>query len=155
MKLINLVLLTIPLLLMSGFAGLVQSDGWESFGERISPEGAVPVSEVVDLFELDVNREFKISGELNTICQQKGCWTTLKTEDGREVRMTFKNYGFFLPVDYNGKTVIAEGTGSLKVTDTETLRHLAEDAGKTDEEIASITEPRTEYLFEAKGVLTR
>jgi hypothetical protein len=152
---IILVYLALPFLIMSGVDGLVQSDGWESFGERISPEGAVPVTEVIDLLELAVNKEFKISGELITICQQKGCWTTLETEDDREVRMTFKDYGFFLPVDYSGKSVVAEGTGFIKVTDIETLRHLAKDAGKTDEEIDLIKEPRTEYLFDAKGVLIR
>jgi hypothetical protein len=37
----------------------------------------------------------------------------------------------------------------------ETLRHYAEDEGKSKEEIAAITEPVTEYTFEAVGVIIR
>lgn len=37
-------------------------------------------------------------------------------------------------------------------TSVEELRHYAEDAGKSKEEIESITEPRIEYTFMADGV---
>lgn len=128
---------------------------WEVFGKEISAVEYVSISDVIDEFELDVEKEFKISGELSSVCQKKGCWTILETEDKRNVRMTFENYGFFLPVDYAGKQVIAEGKGLKKVTSVNELRHYAEDAGKSEEEILAITEPKTEYLFEASGVLVK
>jgi hypothetical protein len=133
----------------------VPSDEWVTFGEEITPAGSVSLSDVIDEFELDVEKEFKISGRLVSVCQEKGCWTTLETDDGRDVRMTFRDYSFFLPVDYAGKTVVAEGVGFKKVTGVDELRHYAEDGGKSAEEIAAITEPKTEYLFNARGVLAR
>ncbi len=69
------------------------------------------------------------------------------------MRVTFKDYGFFLPLDAAGRAVIAEGVGFKKVTAVDELRHYAVDAKISDEEIAAITEPKTEYLFEAAGVL--
>jgi len=126
---------------------------WEVFGEEISPEGYTALSDVIDDFELDTEKTYKISGTLSAVCQEKGCWTILKTDDGREMRMTFKNYSFFLPIDYAGRTAVAEGVGFRKVTSVEELRHYAEDAKKPADEILAITEPKTEYLFEARGVL--
>lgn len=126
---------------------------WKSFGAEITPLNATPVSDVIDQFELDVESEFKISGELKEVCSSKGCWTTIEAEDGRLVRVTFKDYGFFMPLDAAGRAVIAEGVGFKKVTSVDELRHYAVDAKKSEEEIAAITEPKTEYLFEAAGVL--
>jgi hypothetical protein len=131
------------------------SDVWETFGDEITPSGSVSIGDVIDEFELDVEKEFKITGTLVSVCQEKGCWTTLETDDGHDIRMTFKDYSFFLPVDYAGKTVVAEGVGFKKVTGVDELRHYAEDGGKSAEEIAAITEPKTEYLFEARGILAR
>jgi hypothetical protein len=128
---------------------------WEVFGEEISPAGYTTLSEVIDDFEMDTEKEYKISGTLSAVCQEKGCWTILKTDDGREMRMTFKNYSFFLPTDYAGRTAVAEGVGFKKVTSVDELRHYAEDANKPAEEILAIMEPKTEYLFEARGVLIR
>jgi hypothetical protein len=39
--------------------------------------------------------------------------------------------------------------------DVEMLRHFAEDAGQTQEEIDAITEPEVEWSFEATGVYIR
>lgn len=133
----------------------IPPDEWVPFGDEITPAGSVSINDVIDDFELDVEKEFKITGTLISVCQEKGCWTTLETDDGRNVRMTFRDYSFFLPVDYAGKTVVAEGVGFKKVTGVDELRHYAEDGGKSAEEIAAITEPKTEYLFEARGVLAR
>ena len=41
----------------------------------------------------------------------------------------------------------------LKETSVKQLKHYAEDAGKSKEEIAKITEPKKEVIFVAKGVL--
>lgn len=126
---------------------------WESFGAQLTSENAVPVSQVVDQFELATEKPFKISGTLHEVCAKKGCWTEVQTEDGRTVRITFQDYGFFLPTDAAGRQMVAEGVGFRKVTSVEELRHYAEDAKKSAEEIAAITEPKLEYLFEASGVL--
>ncbi len=130
-----------------------QQIAWESFGAEITADQAVPVSDVIDQFVLDSEAPFKISGVLYEVCAEKGCWSKLQTEDGRIVRITFKDYGFFLPTDAAGRQIVAEGVGLRKETSVDELRHYAKDAKKTNEEIAAITEPKIEYLFEASGVL--
>jgi hypothetical protein len=131
------------------------NEGWESFGDLISATDYTNLSEVIDDFGVEDEKSFKISGTLHAVCQEKGCWTTLQTDDGRSVRMTFANYSFFLPIEAAGREIIAEGVGFKEETSVAELRHYLEDAKASPEEIAAITEPKVEYKFEARGVLLR
>jgi hypothetical protein len=54
-----------------------------------------------------------------------------------------------------GKEAIMQGTATKEVLDVATLRHYAQDAGKSNEEIEKITEPETSWTFEAVGVLIK
>ena len=66
----------------------------------------------------------------------------------------FKDYGFFVPTKgLEGRRAVMQGYASKETTDVATLRHYAEDAGKSKEEIAKITEPETSLMFLADGVL--
>ncbi len=130
-------------------------DGWDSFGEPINADNAVQISSVVDEFIMDEQKNFKISGTLVNVCQSKGCWTTLSTDDGRMIKITFADYGFFLPTDAAGREIIAEGVGFKKVTTVDEQRHHLEDAGASADEIAAITEEKVEYAFEATGVILK
>ena len=70
-----------------------------------------------------------------------------------EMRVTFKDYAFFMPKDLTGKKVVLDGFAFVETTSVEDLRHYADDAGKPKEEIDAITEPKKEVSFEAAGVL--
>ncbi len=71
------------------------------------------------------------------------------------MRVTFKDYGFFVPKDIAGKTVVVEGVAQKKTTPVSELRHYAEDAGKSKAEIAQITDPKNELAFVADGVIVK
>ena len=94
----------------------------------------------------------KVEGEIAEVCQMSGCWMTVKTDDGETVRVTFKDYGFFVPKDAAGNTATFEGEAKIETVDVKTLRHYAEDEGKSKEEIEAITEPETKLTFVASGV---
>ena len=47
------------------------------------------------------------------------------------------------------------GTATMDTITVEDLQHYAEDAGKSKEEIAKITEPEFELNFEADGILMK
>lgn len=95
----------------------------------------------------------KVIGEIKEVCQSKGCWMTMELPDGNKMRITFKDYGFFVPKRAVGYTAIIDGMASRTTTDVETLRHFAEDEGLPKEEVEKITAPKEEYTFEAEGVL--
>jgi hypothetical protein len=78
---------------------------------------------------------------------------TMNLSDDKNMRVTFKDYEFFVPLDAGGKQTIIQGTATMDTTTVEMLKHYAEDAGDSQEEIDAITEPEFNYAFEATGVL--
>lgn len=99
--------------------------------------------------------EGQIAGQIKEVCASKGCWLTMELPSGQSMRVTFKDYGFFVPTNSAGFPVILEGVATLTETDVATLRHYAEDAGKSKEEVEAITEPKKEITFEAVGVVIK
>ena len=75
--------------------------------------------------------------------------------DDETIMVRFKDYGFFMPLDAAGKEVIVAGKAFVNEVSVADLKHYAEDAGKSSEEIANITEPAMEFAFEANGVLLK
>ena len=94
----------------------------------------------------------KMSGKISEVCSKKGCWMKLDMGNEQIVRVTFKDYGFFMPLDASGNTIV-NGKAFVSETSVSDLKHFAEDAGKTPEEIAAITSPQKTFGFVADGVL--
>jgi hypothetical protein len=73
--------------------------------------------------------------------------------DGEKLMVKFKDYGFFMPKNIEGKEVVLEGEAIVKEVSVKQQQHYAKDAGKSEEEIKKITQPKKETQFIAKGVL--
>lgn len=126
-----------------------------SYGAKVDVSGIVSPSEMVLVVEKEGNFEGKISGEIKEVCTKKGCWITMELPNGESMRVTFKDYEFFVPTTSQGYPIILEGISVLTETDVETQRHYAEDGGMSKEEVAKITEPKHEITFEAVGVVIK
>jgi len=124
-----------------------------SYGEKITPDKAIESTEISKLLSDKDSVHLKISGVVESICQKKGCWLKMDAGDGELMMVRFYDYGFFLPMDCAGKKIILEGNAFKSVTSVDELRHYAEDAGKSKEEIEKITEAEKQISFEATGVL--
>jgi hypothetical protein len=127
----------------------------EFFGEKITEEGAVPTDSLKSMMGEKTELNCKLSGKIDAVCQKKGCWMELKNTDGTSMRVTFKDYAFFMPKDASGRTAIVDGIAKIEVTSVADLQEYAKDDGKNKEEIAAITEPLSELVFEAKGVILK
>lgn len=133
-----------------------QTEKLTYYGEKIEKGNTISTEEAKQLVSANSNAEVKIEAQIEATCKMKGCWMNVKLEDGEEVRVTFKDYGFFVPKEgVEGKQTIIQGQLKKEFTDVETLKHFAQDAGKSDEEIAAITEPKEEYTFVASGVIIK
>jgi Domain of unknown function (DUF4920) len=129
----------------------VSAQKYDTFGKKIKSKGSQPVEQLkADNLPKSA---IKVEGEVESVCQAAGCWMKVKMADGKTMRVTFKDYGFFVPKDLAGTKVVFEGLPEVKTTSVADLRHYAEDAGKTKEEIAKITEAKVELTFVADGVL--
>lgn len=124
-----------------------------SFGAAVTPDNAISVGELIAQLEGKDSLMAKVLVEVDAVCKKKGCWMDVKGEDTEEVvKVTFKDYEFFVPLDFDGNRAVIEGVAYRQVTGVEELRHLAEDAEKSEEEIMAITEPLEEIRFVATGV---
>ena len=124
-------------------------------GEAITENGAIPASELAAKLESKEEMSAKVTGVVESVCKAAGCWMKVKTTDGQTMRVTFKDYGFFVPKDIAGKTVVFEGVAKVKTTSVAMLKHYAEDGGKSKEEIAKITQPEKAIGFVATGVMVK
>lgn len=123
------------------------------FGSVFTPASFLTVDELFPLITTEESEPMQVTGEVVQVCQSKGCWLTLHTSDGNSVRVTFKDYGFFVPKDIAGREVLMEGISWKEVTSVEHQQHYLEDANASAEEIAAITEPKESFYFEATGVV--
>ena len=129
---------------------------YASFGNKIIADDAIAASSMATHYKsmnIGDSINSKVIAKVNNVCQAKGCWMTLNLGDEQEVMVKFKDYGFFVPKDISGKEVIINGKAYVKEVSVDEQRHYAEDAGKSAEEIASITEVKRTYSFESDGVL--
>lgn len=133
-------------------------DEYASFGKEITTDGAISQEEMLAKFnELQVGdtATIKFASKVNSVCQAKGCWMKLALDPETETMVKFKDYDFFVPKDIAESDAIVEGKAYKEEMTVEDQQHYAKDAGKSEEEIAAITESKMVYNFEAEGVLIK
>ncbi len=128
---------------------------YHSFGEEITDANVMSQDEIVEKYKSLKPGDtvaVKFTSQVKEVCQNKGCW--MRMDMGEEEAMVkFKDYGFFMPKDIAGQMVIVDGVAFVEEMSVEEQRHYAEDAGKSKEEIAAITEPKRTLSFISSGVL--
>lgn len=131
----------------------VPAEKGATFGKEVKANNAMTVGQLLkQVREKDGPIAVKVSGKVSDVCKMEGCWLKLESPDGN-IMVKMKDHAFLVPTAINGKQVVIEGTAEQKITSVEMLKHYAEDAGKTQEEIAKITEPKKEVIINADGVL--
>ncbi|MFD2515487.1 DUF4920 domain-containing protein [Pontibacter locisalis] len=140
----------------SGIKNETTSAEKQTFGAAFTEENVINTSALQELAQGKDSVEAVVSAEIVESCQSKGCWMDVKLADKSTMKVTFRDYGFFLPVeDLKGRKIIFKGTAKREVISVEDQRHYAKDAGKPENEIAAITAPKEELRFVADGVILK
>lgn len=121
-------------------------------GEPLPDRAALPLGVVLQDVESYAKQSEPvfISGVVERNCTTKGCWMQVAPAPGEKgVRVTFKDYGFFIPLNSKGMKVKAVGTVVTKHHDKDHVDHLeAEGAALQRNADGSATE----ITFVASGV---
>ena len=126
------------------------------YGDTINADGALAIADFSKAIEGKDSLDAKVDCEIITSCAKKGCWMDVKMADGTPMKVHFKDYAFFVPANgLGGKHAVIQGRAMKEVTGVVTLRHYAEDAGKSKEDRDRITEAETGWSFMADGVLIK
>jgi secreted trypsin-like serine protease len=143
----RITLLLLIVVLFSSITAFGQTQ-FSSYGDRIDQLGITNIDKLSAINESDTV-SMKIKAKVNEVCQMKGCWMTLDGVNGVPVRVTFKDYGFFVPKDIAGREVIVNGIVSKTTLSEKDAKHYAEDAGEEYDPSRTYIE----YAFVADGVL--
>jgi hypothetical protein len=124
-----------------------------NFGNEVVTAGAIPANEIAGVFTDIDTTGITISGNITASCKHSGCWMNVDMGNGETIHVTFLDESFTIPLDAAGKNVVAQGVAIRELIPAETLQNYAREDGKTEEEVAAITEPVYAYEFIASGVL--
>jgi hypothetical protein len=151
-------------IILAAFAGLIfataglaqppkgPANKGDVYGAQINEKGAVSIKKLPAMLEKKDSISTKVVAKVIDVCPKKGCWINLQIDENTTAFVKMKDYGFFVPTELAGKTVVLEGDAFVKTTSVEELKHYAEDAKKSKEEIEAIKEPKKEIRFIAKGI---
>ena len=95
-----------------------------------------------------LDQDVVVETRIAKVCQKKGCFF-VATDGATTARVTFKDYGFFIPTDAGGKDVSLAGTFSRKALSEKEAAHFAKDLG---EAAPAAEAPRFEYVIVASSV---
>ena len=127
---------------------------YQYYGMEIEDKVTHSYAAVFDLAQNGVVENVILDGVISQTCAKKGCWMDVKMAEGDTMMVRFKDYGFFVPIEgAEDLRTVMHGTAKMDTISVDLLRHYAEDAGETEDEIMQITEPRFELRFIADGVL--
>jgi len=129
---------------------------YASFGDKILADKALSKEQMLQKYKTlktgdTINIKFR--SKIKEVCSKKGCWMAMELPGGKESFVKFKDYAFFVPLNAAEQEAIVSGKACVSETSVAQLRHYAKDGGKSEDEIAKITEPKIEYKFMADGVL--
>lgn len=127
------------------------------FGDTINDIGVITKNEMAAKYKsikAGDTLDLKFATSINEVCKTKGCWMNVDLgDDSNDAFVKFKDYGFFMPMNSENREIIVNGKAFVTTTSVEELRHFAEDAGKSKEEIEKINEPKRTLGFVSDGVL--
>ena len=124
------------------------TDTHETFGAAM-PASAdpVPLATLIEHHEDYIEKSVAIEARVSEVCQKKGCFIIAK-DGATTVRVSFKDYGFFVPTDISGRNVTLIGTLiQVELTD-EQAAHLEQDLGSADAKVA----PGSQFEIVASAV---
>lgn len=124
------------------------------FGEiRVTNTDVISIAELVNIMDKSKTPyTTTLKAPLSAVCQNAGCWVQVAKPDGKALTIRFKNHFTIPPSTPIGTESLIHGVAYWDTVSVKALRHYAEDAGKTMDEINKITQPEFKLNFEGDGI---
>lgn len=147
---IRILQLSLPLLLLA--TGLLSAEEEVTFhGEAFDvPSTPLPTVGTVMTDTALHGTDVILTGTIVDVCRKKGCWIVV-SDGTSQMRVTFRDYSFFLPTDSFNRRVIIRGVVTVETIDEETAKHYAEESSGEDPD--AIDGPQQVVTMVASGVL--
>ncbi len=123
-------------------------DNTEIFGGIFSlDEKAIDLADIVKSPKQYLNKPLLVATSITKVCQKKGCFF-ISQIDNQVVRVSFKDYGFFIPTDSSNKDVTLKGKLIQTKLSEERAKHYREDLGLAKDSLVA----GSTYEFVASAV---
>jgi hypothetical protein len=103
------------------------------FGESIAPANAMPLTSVLEKPDDFSGHTVTVEAKVRRNCTRRGCWMELADSlepSAPGCRVTFKNYGFFVPLDSAGSTARVQGTVEVDTVAAPEVAHMESEGAK-------------------------
>jgi len=102
-------------------------------GEAIGDSPTVLLDSIIVNPDAYDGKSIVVEGTVGAVCTRKGCWMEVAPAKGRKgVRVTFKDYGFFVPTNSQGMRVKAEGEVKVNILSAEDVEHYLGEGASID-----------------------
>lgn len=102
----------------------------KTYGAPLASAKPMPIAELLDKPDGFVSHPVTVEGEVRKACTRRGCWMELASgqQPGTPgCRVTFKDYGFFVPIDSAGSRARVQGQIEIGVLPAASVRHYEEE----------------------------
>jgi hypothetical protein len=105
----------------------------QRFGAPITPGDALPLGRVLEKPDAYSGKTVIVEAKVRRNCTRRGCWMELA--DGLDptlpgCRVTFKDYGFFVPLDSAGSTARVQGDVEVETVAAPEVAHLESEGAR-------------------------
>ncbi len=108
---------------------VAQTADYEIFGAPLDASvSRVALEAIAANGDRYVDKTVRVETRVAEVCQKKGCFFIAQEGDS-VVRVSFKDYGFFVPTNISGKRVTLVGKVVAREITPEQASHFAEDLG--------------------------
>ena len=105
-----------------------QDEFSETFGQPLASD--LPVVNLASLLTSpEKPPRFQLTVRISKVCKKKGCFF-IAQEGEHTVRVSFRDYSFFVPTDSNGKIVTVAGGLITKQLSDKQAEHFSQDIGE-------------------------
>jgi hypothetical protein len=129
--------------------------GSRVFGQSFSQNQAIRAGDLPRMLGHQDSLAVQVIGQVQEVCQVKGCWMDVRLADNTVMKVRFKDYAFFVPKNLKGKTVVLNGQAYKQTLSVADQRHYAQDAGKSAAALQAIKAPKQSITYTASGVMLK
>jgi hypothetical protein len=103
------------------------------FGAEISPSETLTLGRILSEPDQFADKTVTVQAKVRRNCTRRGCWMELAEKLDPTLpgcRVTFKDYGFFVPLDSAGSTAKVQGTVQVQSVSPGEVQHLESEGAK-------------------------
>jgi hypothetical protein len=122
-------------------------------GNKFDKTNIISIDSTMAILKKDsITEIINVKGNIDLVCQSKGCWFTFISSEGDILRVMIKDDAFLIPKTIKAKLATCNGQGKKMVFMPDKLKEIYSQAGNPKYEWDTISVPQTHYILETTAI---